>query len=126
MEPSILQFKYPKTMGTIYTKEMKARQSPRQKQKPEKAEEDNEAVPSQKQSPRFKPELCRGKQMQINNIASLRESVRIPNEKPHILKTHYCGQFTDRKGTEEVGSLNKEGFHPEGFRAARPVGELER
>lgn len=64
--------------------------------------------------------------MQISNISSLRESVRIANEKPHILKTHYGGQFMDRKGTEEVGSLNKAGFHPDGFKAARPIGELER
>ena len=128
LEPKIIQYKYPKTIGSCYAKNMRGT-SPSwlQSKKKKTDQEDDVAMPSPpKYSPRGDEDAKPAKRMHFNNIATLRDSVKIPFEKPHMLKTHNSGQFANRKGSELVGSLSNEGLHEEGFRAAKPIGDLEK
>ena len=58
------------------------------------------------------------------NRSTIRQEVKVPYSPPHHFDTIYTDQFADRKGTEEVGAMTKEGNSTQPTRKA-PVGELE-
>ena len=48
----------------------------------------------------------------------------MPFNPPHMLNTHHNEWFSDKKGTDNVGALTKDGYSPD-QRRAKPVGQVE-
>ena len=58
------------------------------------------------------------------NRGTIRQEVKVPYSPPHHFDTIYTDQFADRKGTQEVGAMTKEGNSTQPTRKA-PIGVLE-
>jgi len=58
------------------------------------------------------------------NRGDIRKEVKVPYSPPHRFETIYNDNFADKKGSEEVGALSKEGNTTQPIRKA-PKGQYE-